>query len=450
MKNKNYNEDEFNNRWDINKEEYEKEKVLIVGVHLDEVKESDFNLSMQELWDLAEACDMEVLGRVDQNLSQPNKALYIGPGKVEEVMEVMITLGAQTVIFDNTLSPTQIRNLQNELQCPVMDRTGLILEIFENRARTREARLQVEVAKLQYMLPRLVGLHEALSRQGGGGGSRANKGAGEKKLELDRRKLEQRLTELRKELKQIKGERVTQRKRRNDTGALRVALVGYTNAGKSTLMNAMLDKYYNKSAALEEKKVFEKDMLFATLDTTVRHIKPPKHHPFLLSDTVGFISNLPHHLVEAFHSTLEEATESDLLLHVVDFSDFNRDDEINVTIETLKDLGAEGIPSIYVYNKADLCMDEKMLPIIKGNRIYMSAKQGIGLEELLELMEQTLAKHYKEGKFCFPYTDGANVSYLNDNAIVKSCEYKEDGIYMELSLRWEDYLRFGKYLLTED
>ncbi len=425
-----------------------KERALLVGVCLPE--EKDFELSMRELSELAKACDMEVAGRMEQKMERPDKALYIGSGKVYEALAAMEELSADLVIFDNTLSPTQIRNLQNQLRCPILDRTSLILEIFEKRAKSREAKLQVEIARLQYMLPRLVGLHEALSRQGGGGGSRANKGVGEKKLELDRRKLEHRLSELRKELAQIGKERVTQRKKRNDTGVVRVALVGYTNAGKSTLMNTMIRRYYRKDGTVPEKLVYEEDMLFATLDTTVRRINPPDHQPFLLSDTVGFISKLPHHLVEAFHSTLEEAVESDLLLHVVDFSDFNRDDQINVTYRTLEELGAGDIPVVYVYNKADLCMEEKALPIIRGNRIYMSAKKGIGLTELLDLMEKTLADRYQSGEFRFPYDQGAIVAYLNQNAAVEEVFYEEQGVRMKVRMRAEDYLRYKKYLISID
>ena len=419
-------------------------RVLLVGVHLQECTEDDFTLSMAELWDLAEACNMEIAGKVEQKLQRPHTAYYIGPGKVAEVLAAKEEAGAATVVFDNTLSPMQIRNLQKELDCVVMDRTALILEIFEKRAKSREAKLQVEVVKLQYMLPRLVGMHEALSRQGGGGF--ANKGSGEKKLELDRRKLEQRLTELRKELNHIKNERVTQRKKRNDTGAIRVALVGYTNAGKSTMMNCMLEKFTQDTRFSEEKKVFEEDMLFATLDTTVRKIAPPGHIPFLLSDTVGFISKLPHNLIEAFHSTLEEAVESDLLLQVVDFSDFHRDDQINVTNETLKELGADEVPVIYVYNKADLCMEESLLPIVRGNRIYLSAKKGIGIERLLEMMEDALKDRFREGEFLFPYSMGAAVSYLNETAVVYSSEYIEDGVKIHAKLKAEDYGRFRKYL----
>lgn len=426
--------------------EKEKEKAIVVGVWLDDNDEYKYNLSMLELENLAIACNMVVVGKIEQRLDTPNKALYIGPGKLNEVKNLYAKEDADVVIFDNALSPMQIRNIQKILDCPVMDRTGLILEIFESRARTREARLQVEVAKLQYMLPRLVGLHEALSRQGGGGGSRANKGAGEKKLELDKRKLEHRLNVLRSELKEVKKERITQRKKRNDSGDIRAALVGYTNAGKSTLMNAMIDLHYPRNGANEEKSVFEKDMLFATLDTTVRRIEPKDHQKFLLSDTVGFISNLPHNLIEAFHSTLEEAIESDVLIHVIDYSDSHHLDQMRVTEETLKQLGAYDIPTICVYNKSDLCMHEEGLPKILGNSIYMSAKKKIGIEELLGLMEKTLESYFVECELKIPYNEGGILSYLNDNAVVYETEYKEDGIYIKAKLRERDYNRYAAYI----
>jgi len=284
-------------------------------------------------------------------MESANAATYIGSGKVQEVREMVKALEADMVVFDNGLSPIQLRNLSRELGCAVMDRTTLILEIFSARAKTREAKLQVEVARLQYMLPRLVGLHDALSRQGGASGAMSNKGAGEKKLELDRRKLEQRLTTMRRELENIAEERKTQRKKRAESGIPRVALVGYTNAGKSTIMNAMLAAYVED----KEKKVYEEDMLFATLDTTVRKIVPMDKNAFLLSDTVGFISNLPHNLIKAFRSTLEEVQEADLLVQVIDYSDENYMEHIRVTEDTLKELGAEKIPMIYAFNKADLC-----------------------------------------------------------------------------------------------
>ena len=263
------------------------DKAVIVGMNMTagpdpNRKKGSFDLAMDEMVSLVKACDMEPVGRIEQNMESPNTATYIGAGKVLEVREMVRALEADIVVFDNGLSPIQLRNLSRELDCPVMDRTTLILEIFSARARTREARLQVEVARLQYMLPRLVGLHDALSRQGGASGAMSNKGAGEKKLELDRRRLEQRLTSMRRELEGIAGERETQRKKRAESGIPRVALVGYTNAGKSTIMNAMLTAYVGD----EEKKVYEEDMLFATLDTTVRRITPPDKNAFLLSDTV--------------------------------------------------------------------------------------------------------------------------------------------------------------------
>jgi len=432
------------------------EKALLVGMNLNNGE--DHRLSLEELESLANACEMEVTGMIEQNLPEIHKAFYIGTGKVEEVREEAEAQNVDVVVFDNSLSPMQIRNLQEKIGKPILDRSTLILDIFARRARSREAKLQVEVARLQYMLPRLVGLHAALSRQGGGSGSLSNKGAGEKKLELDRRVLEHRLAEYRRELKEIGAQRLTQRKRRAASGMPRVALVGYTNAGKSTLLNAMLELYGVEEIDVEEKKVVEKDMLFATLDTTVRKIAPEGHHDFLLSDTVGFIHKLPHHLVEAFRSTLEEAREADILLQVVDYSDRHYKEQIAVTGHTLKELGADGIPMLYVYNKADKVPAENIpggaaadkditdrLPVVTQDSIYLSAREKIGMEELVCLIERKLADVYSECTFFIPYTDGRAVSYLNENAVVYDTEYRENGVLLRVSCRTEDGRYYERY-----
>lgn len=434
------------------------ERVLLVGVNLNDGE--DYLTSLEELGALAEACDMEVAGRVCQTLEAVHKAFYIGTGKVDEVKALAEECDADVIIFDNSLSPMQMRNLQERLEKPILDRSALILDIFANRARSREAKLQVETARLQYMLPRLVGLHAALSRQGGASGSMSNRGAGEKKLELDRRVLEQRLVELRRELKEVGNERETQRKRRVKSGLPRVALVGYTNAGKSTLLNAMLDLYGEDMGEEQERHVFEKDMLFATLDTTVRKIAPEDHHAFLLSDTVGFIHKLPHNLVEAFHSTLEEAREADLLLQVVDYSDEHYKEQIAVTNQTLKKLGADGIPMLYLYNKSDLVSPDDVpglagaaaekltdyLPVVTDGAIYLSAKKRVGMEELIGLIEKKLSGGYRECTLLIPFTDGRAVSYLNENAVVYETEYLESGVRMRVNCKSEDYGYYEKYL----
>ncbi len=434
------------------------ERVLLVGANLNDGE--DYLTSLEELGALAEACDMEVAGRVCQTLEAVHKAFYIGTGKVDEVKALAQDCDADVIIFDNSLSPMQMRNLQERLEKPILDRSALILDIFASRARSREARLQVETARLQYMLPRLVGLHAALSRQGGASGSMSNRGAGEKKLELDRRVLEQRLAELRRELKEVGSERETQRKQRMKSGLPRVALVGYTNAGKSTLLNAMLDLYGGEEAEGEEKRVLEKDMLFATLDTTVRRIVPEGRHGFLLSDTVGFIHKLPHNLVEAFHSTLEEAREADLLLQVVDYSDEHYKEQIAVTNRTLKKLGAEGIPMLYLYNKSDLVPPEAVpglsgvetgklagyLPVVTDGAIYLSAKERIGMGELIGMIEEKLSGGYQECTLLIPYTDGRAVSYLNENAVVYETAYLENGVRMRVNCRREDYGYYARYL----
>lgn len=434
------------------------ERVLLVGANLNDGE--DYLTSLEELGALAGACDMEVAGVTSQTLDAVHKAFYIGTGKVEEVKRLAQDCDVDVIIFDNSLSPMQMRNLQEKLEKPILDRSALILDIFARRARSREAKLQVEVARLQYMLPRLVGLHAALSRQGGASGSMSNRGAGETKLELDRRVLEKRLSELRRELKEVGNERETQRKRRVKSGLPRVALVGYTNAGKSTLLNAMLDLYGADEGEDAEKHVFEKDMLFATLDTTVRKIAPPEHHAFLLSDTVGFIHKLPHNLVEAFQSTLEEAREADLLIQVVDYSDEHYKEQIAVTNQTLKKLQADGIPMLYIYNKSDLVSPDALpglsgveeaqltshLPVVTDDAVYLSAKKRIGMEELVCLIGEKLAGGYKECSLLIPYTDGRAVSYLNENAVVYETEYAEEGVRMRVNCKKEDYGYYMKYV----
>ena len=292
----------------------EKEKALLVGVNLND--EFYFFKSMNELEELANACDMECVGRVVQNLSNINSAFYVGTGKILEIQEKIRECKPDVVIFNNELSPSQLKNIESKLNIPILDRTSLILEIFAIRAKTKEAKLQVEVARLKYMLPRLVGLHTSLGRQGGGS-SVSNKGSGEKKIELDRRKIEDRINRLNKELAELSTIREIQHRKRKDSEVPLVSLVGYTNAGKSTLLNTLIDL----SSEDDTKKVFEEDMLFATLETSVRRIKLKDNKEFLLSDTVGFIRELPHGLIKAFRTTLDEVRNADLLLHVIDYSD---------------------------------------------------------------------------------------------------------------------------------
>ncbi len=417
------------------------ERALIIGINIDK-SAGAFELAMDEMSSLAEACGMEVAGRIEQRMERANTATYIGSGKVAEAREMADALEADIIIFDNGLTPIQLRNLQNELDYPVMDRTTLILEIFSSRAKTREAKLQVEVARLQYMLPRLVGLHKALSRQGGTSGAMSSRGVGEKKIELDRRRLEQRLATMRRELAAISEERKTQRKQRAASDIPRVALVGYTNAGKSTIMNLLLSAFEEN----EKKQVLEKDMLFATLDTTVRKISPPNRNAFLLSDTVGFISNLPHSLIKAFRSTLDEVREADLLLQVIDYSDENHTEHMKVTNETLKELGAGNISMLYIFNKADLCGMGQFATIQGEDKLYMCAKSENSIDALLALIEQKLSGGYRECELMIPYKRGDIMSYLTENAAVYETDYREDGIYMRARLTVRDAGRYAEYI----
>ncbi len=401
-------------------------RVLLVGV--DTGEEPDFEHSMEELKSLAEAAYKQVVGVIVQRMESVNKALYIGTGKVQEVKEYAHIIEAEEIVFDNALSPSQVRNLGAELELPIIDRTNLILDIFAMRAKTKEAKLQVETARLQYMLPRLVGMRENLSRQGGTGGSMSNKGAGETKLELDRRKIEHRISVLRKELEAVSKTRETMRKKREQSDVPQVALVGYTNAGKSTIMNRLVDRYGES----KEKTVLEKDMLFATLETNVRNIHTGDNKPFYLADTVGFINKLPHGLVKAFRSTLEEVRYADLLVHVVDFSDEHYKQQIEVTEDTLKELEVGDIPRIIVYNKADKT-DRQRIPEVGDSHIYMAAGESVGIEELIQLIKSKIYADRTDVEFLLPYDQGSVVSYLMENATVLEQEYLENGVRIKVN-----------------
>ncbi len=425
----------------MKQEEYT-ERAVLAGVEvMGDGKEGDLDRSMEELGNLAKACFIEPVAVVTQRMESVHKGLYMGKGKVQELKDVAEKLDADLILFDNSLTPSQLRNLQEELGKPVMDRTTLILDIFDSRARTREAKLQVETARLQYLLPRLVGMHEALTRQGGTSGSMSSRGAGEKKLELDRRKIEHRLTELKKELEQVAGERRVQRKRRQESGIPMVALVGYTNAGKSTIMNRMVEAYVKD----EEKKVLEKDMLFATLDTSVRRINTGNNRDFLLSDTVGFIHKLPHDLVKAFRSTLEEACRADLLLQVVDCSDPFYQEQMKTTAQTLTELGAGDIPMLTVYNKADLGGDIPDYPKRIGDRLYICAKQEASLLMLTEAVLEKVYSDFERCRFLIPYDKGNIVSYLRENTQLLSQDYREEGTELVVKCHRADKNKFSEY-----
>lgn len=419
----------------------EKQKVLLVGVNLND--EFYFFKSMSELEELVKACQMLPIGSIVQNLKEINSAFYVGSGKLEEIKDKINELHPDLVVFNNELSPSQLKNLELKLDIQILDRTSIILNIFALRAKTNEAKMQVEIAKLRYMLPRLSGLHLSLGRQGGGSGF-SNKGSGEKQIELDRRIIEDRISKLNKELSEIETRRNIQRRKRSDSQIPLVSLVGYTNAGKSTLLNALVDL----SLSDESKKVYEEDMLFATLETSIRKIKIKDGKDFLLSDTVGFIRELPHMLIKAFRSTLDEVKNSDLLLHVVDFSDEDYEENIRVTNSTLKEIGADNIPVIYVFNKCDKVNDTK-LPYVDGNKVCISAKNNIGINELINVISNNIFKGYVTCKMQIPFKRGDIVSYLKEKYDFISTQYTNDGTLIEICLNKKDYGKYKNYIIEE-
>lgn len=417
------------------------ESVIIAGLNN---SQSNFEYSMNELVELVKANNMEVKDRLVQNLDRPNSATYFGKGKVDELTETVRALDVHTIVTNDELSPSQIRNLEAATGARLLDRTALILEIFAKRAQSKEAKLQVEIAQLKYRLPRLrTSANQSLDQQtGAGGGSFTNRGSGETKLEMNRRTIENSITHLRGELDEINKSAVTRRQQRIKNQMPMVALVGYTNAGKSTVMNGLVRKF----GVDEDKQVFEKDMLFATLDTSVRRLTLPDQKQFLLSDTVGFVSKLPHNLVESFKSTLAEASQADLLLQVIDYSDAHYKDMMETTADTLADIGIKDIPMINIFNKADKM--EITYPTLEGDtQIVMSAIQPESLDMLTDLIKKSLFKDFVTTTLLIPFTEGSVVTYLNDNASVINTDYVAEGTQIEVELSAADYQRFAEYEL---
>ena len=412
--------------------EDESYRAILAGLALNE----DISYSMEELRGLAEADNVEVIGEAVQSLQRPNTATLLGKGKVEELAEMVSAMEADMVIFNDELTGMQLRNLEEALDCRVIDRTILILDIFASRATSAEGKLQVELAQLKYRMPRLIGFGRSLSRLGGGIGTR---GPGEKKLETDRRHIERRMDDIRAELRKVRNTRKVQRAKREKSEIPVVALVGYTNSGKSAMMNRLL-AMTNK----EEKSVGEKDMLFATLDTQQRNIHLDSTHEFILIDTVGFVSKLPHGLVEAFKATLEEVCYADLLLHIVDASYEGNDFQIDVTDRVLQEIGAGEKERIVVFNKMDIA-NSFTIPEAGVDNAFVSAKEGTGMEELIRLIREKIFADTVTTDLLIPYDRGDITSYLCDKAIVLSMDYEGEGVRLRAELSGPDYQRLKKY-----
>lgn len=421
-------------------EEDTEEKAIVVG--------SDTRESLEELKELAKACNIPVLDSVYQGRNKIDAAFYIGRGKVLEIASLRQTERANLIIFDDELSGSQVRNLENALGAKVIDRTTLILEIFARRARSKEAKIQVELAQLKYRKGRLQGLGTVLSRTGGGIGT---KGPGEKKLETDRRHIEEAIYDLKDELKKIKKTREIQREKRNKENIPKISLVGYTNAGKSTLRNALCEVAARKENNQKE-NVFEADMLFATLDTTTRAITLKNKGIATLTDTVGFVRKLPHDLVEAFKSTLEEVIFSDLLCHVVDASSEDAIEQIRAVEGVLEELGAKDKDTILVLNKVDKGTEEQLNKIKEEvsyeDIIEISAKEGLNLDKLLELIEEKLPYKYKKAEYMIPYAKGDVVSFLHRNGRILEEEYKDEGTYLVAEVDEEVYNKSKEYVIN--
>ena len=408
------------------------EKLILVGVAVsdgDDTKES-----LDELEELAKTAGAITLAKVIQNRESIHPGTYIGKGKIEEIREMVDRLGATGVVCDDELSPAQLKNLEDAMQTKIMDRTILILDIFATRASTKEGKIQVELAQLKYRSTRLIGLRNSLSRVGGtaaagGGGPIGTRGPGEKKLEIDRRLIKDRIGQLNRELEEVKRYRETARNLRSKNSIPVVAIVGYTNAGKSTLLNNLTNA-----------GVLEEDKLFATLDPTTRNLKLENGTQILLTDTVGFIRKLPHHLIEAFKSTLEEAKYADIILHVVDSSNPDAYQQMHVVYETLEKLGVKDKPIITAFNKQDKVIDDQIIKDFKADyTIKISAKTHFGFDELLGTIEKIITEQSILLERVFAYEEANKIQKIRKYGTLLEEKYQEDGIYVKAYVPKEIY-----------
>ena len=422
-------------------------RAFLVGVKLKDELQSDAESSLEELRRLAETAGMEVLAEIIQPRETPDPAYFIGRGKLEELEAIVSELKVEAVIFDNDLTPAQTRNLEKALDIVVVDRTSLILQIFAQRAQTKAAKLQVDLAQLQYALPRLTRMWTHLSRLGTGAGGTAGvsagraggvvRGPGETQLQIDRRLIHAQISRVKKALQKVEKHRRVQRKQRQEM--INVSLVGYTNAGKSTLFNA-----------LTSEKQLAEDKLFATLDPTTRTLDLPDNQHVLLSDTVGFLKKLPHHLVASFKATLEEVVEADLLLHVVDVSHPEAESQIDAVDEVLKELGALERPTLMLFNKIDLLEEEGHIQLFQSkypDSLAISAQNGVGLEALKDLLTERFSIQDVDVSLALSYQDGKALDYLYKHGEVLDTDYQGESIRVKAKLS-QRYLKALERLTT--
>lgn len=402
------------------------ERVILVGVSVED--ETDTRECLDELEELVKTAGAETVAKVIQNRERVHPGTYLGKGKIEEVKEMVAQLGATGVVCDDELSPAQLKNLEDMLDTKVMDRTMIILDIFAKRASTKEGKIQVELAQLKYRSTRLIGMRDSLSRLGGGIGT---KGPGEKKLEIDRRLIRDRISQLNRELEEVRRSREITREQRSKNPIPVVAIVGYTNAGKSTLLNHLTNA-----------GVLEEDKLFATLDPTTRNLELESGTQVLFTDTVGFIRKLPHHLIEAFRSTLEEAKYADYILHVVDSSNPVADKQMHVVYDTLEDLGVKDKTIITAFNKQDKLEGEQVLKDFKADyTVKISAKTNYGIEELLGIVEKLIKEQNVLVEKVISYPDAGKIQSIRKYGTLLEEEYQETGIFVKAYVPKEIFQR---------